>query len=104
MSPRQGLAEVALFLAAAAAGVYGLGEGLGALFGQGQGGVPWLGVTAVALMVLARQMARVQDRAPHRGTRHAAAPGAPDGGPIARAGTSDEGPPAGPVENGGPDR
>lgn len=66
MSARQGLAEMALFVMAAGLGVYGLGEGLDGVFESGQRSVLWLAVAAVALMVLARQMARVQDRSPRR--------------------------------------
>ncbi len=59
MNRRQGLSELLLFLAAAAAGVYGLGRAL-------QGDLPWLGVTAISLIVLAKQMGRVQDQWPSR--------------------------------------
>ena len=86
MSARHGLAEIVLFALAAAVGVYGLGEGLNGFFGPGQGGVLWLAVAAAAMMVLARQMARVQDRWPRRTRRmaaglrpHADPPGAPNG-------------------------
>ncbi len=62
MNPRRGLAEIGLFVLASGLGVYGLGEGLNGFFEPGRGGgVLWLGVAAVALMVLARQMARIQD-------------------------------------------
>ncbi len=67
MNARRGLAEIALFAAAAVLGIYGLGVGLDGFFEPGQGSVLWLGVAAVALMVLARQMARIQDRWPRRG-------------------------------------
>ncbi len=66
MSNRNGLHEMALFVVAAAAGIYGLGEGLAGFFEPGHGDVAWLAVAAVALAVLARQMARVQDRWPRR--------------------------------------
>ena len=69
MSVRHGLAEILLFALAATVGVYGLGEGLNGFFGPGRGGVLWLAVAAAAMMVLARQMARVQDRWPRRARR-----------------------------------
>ena len=72
MSVRHGLAEILLFALAATVGVYGLGEGLNGFFGPGRGGVLWLAVAAAAMMVLARQMARVQDRWPRRTRRMAA--------------------------------
>ncbi len=59
MNRRQGLRELMLFFAAATAGVYGLGRTL-------QGNIPWLGVTAISLIVLAKQMGRVQDQWPSR--------------------------------------
>lgn len=58
MNPRA-VAEMALFLVASAVGIYGFGRAF-----QGDG--LWLAVTAVALVVLAKQMARVQDRWPRR--------------------------------------
>ena len=58
MNPRA-FGEMVLFLAAAAAGVYGFGRAF-----QGDG--LWLGVSAVALIVLAKQMGRIQDRWPRR--------------------------------------
>lgn len=66
MSARYGLAEIALFALAASVGVYGLGEGLNGFFGSGQGSVLWLAVAAIAMMVLAKQMSRIQDRSPGR--------------------------------------
>jgi len=69
MNARRGLGEIGLFAAAAIMGVYGLGEGLDGFFEPGHGSVLWLGVAAVALMVLAKQMARIQDRWPRRGRR-----------------------------------
>ncbi len=59
MNRQRGLAEAMLFLVAAGAGIYGFGRAF-------QGGVLWLGVSAVSLIVLAKQMGRVQDRWPHR--------------------------------------
>ena len=59
MIRRCALAEMALFAAASAAGVWGLGEAL-------HGDVWWLAVTGVSLLVLSRQMGRIQDRAPRR--------------------------------------
>lgn len=58
MNPRAA-AEMALFLVASAAGIYGFGRAF-----QGDG--LWLAISAVALVVLAKQMARVQDRWPRR--------------------------------------
>lgn len=58
MNPRAA-AEMVLFLGAAAVGIYGFGR---AFEGDGL----WLAVSAVALVVLAKQMARVQDRWPRR--------------------------------------
>lgn len=58
MNPRA-VAEMALFLVASAVGIYGFGRAF-----QGDG--LWLAVSAVALVVLAKQMARVQDRWPRR--------------------------------------
>ena len=59
MNRWQGLAELTLFLVAAAAGIYGLGRTF-------QGNTLWLGVSAVALILLAKQMGRVQDHWPRR--------------------------------------
>lgn len=59
MNRRQGLSELTLFFGAAAAGVYGFGRAF-------QGNVLWLGVSAVALILLAKQMGRVQDHWPRR--------------------------------------
>ena len=58
MNPRA-VAEMALFLVASAVGIYGFGRAF-----QGDG--LWLAASAVALVVLAKQMARVQDRWPRR--------------------------------------
>lgn len=58
MNPRAA-GEMVLFLAAAAAGVYGFGRAF-----QGDG--LWFGVSAVALVILAKQMGRIQDRWPRR--------------------------------------
>lgn len=67
MNRLQGFSEMTLFFAAAAAGVYGLGRAF-------RGDALWLGVSAVALIILAKQMSRVQDHWPRRRTsgRHAA--------------------------------
>ncbi|NOY54731.1 MAG: hypothetical protein GXP34_01970 [Actinobacteria bacterium] len=59
MNRRQGFSELILFFAAAAAGVYGLGRAF-------RGDVLWLGVSAAALIVLAKQMSRIQDHWPRR--------------------------------------
>jgi hypothetical protein len=59
MTRRQVFAEMSLFLAAAVVGVVGVGEAFRGSFG-------WLFVIAAATMVLARQMARVEDRWPRR--------------------------------------
>lgn len=66
MNWRHGLAEATLFLMASLAGVYGLGEGLNGFFGTGPADPWWLAVSAVALIVLARQMGRVQDHWPRK--------------------------------------
>jgi len=58
VNPRA-VGEMVLFLAAAAAGVYGFGRAF-----EGDG--IWLGVSAVALVVLGKQMGRIQDRWPRR--------------------------------------
>ena len=58
MNPRAA-AEMVLFLVAAAIGVYGFGRAF-----QGEG--LWLAVSAVSLVVIAKQMARIQDRYPRR--------------------------------------
>ena len=79
MNARRGVAEIGLFAVAGAIGVYGLGEGLNGFFETGTGGVLWLPVAAVALMVLARQMGRVQDRWPRRPSRPGAVSRAPAG-------------------------
>jgi len=61
-------AEITLFVAASVAGTVGLGRGLAGYFHPGSGSwqVGWLGVTAVAFMVLTKQMARVHDYWPRR--------------------------------------
>lgn len=58
MNPRAA-AEFVLFLVAALAGIYGFGQAF-------QGNGLWLAVSAVALVVIAKQMARIQDRWPRR--------------------------------------
>lgn len=59
MNRIQGLSELTLFFVAAVAGIYG--------FGRAFGGDPiWLGVSATSLILLAKQMARVQARWPSR--------------------------------------
>lgn len=60
------LAEWIVFLAASLSGVYSLGQGLIGLVApdQGSGDLGWLLVTAIALLVLCAQMARVQDNWP----------------------------------------
>ena len=58
MSPKAA-AEFGLFLAAALAGIYGFGKAF-------QGNGLWLAVSAVALVVIAKQMARIQDHWPRR--------------------------------------
>lgn len=63
MNRRQGLWEMALFFAAAVAGIYGFGRAF-------QGDTVWLGVSAVSLMALAKQMARIQDHLPSRPVSH----------------------------------
>ncbi len=60
-------AEMLLFLAASAIGIYALGRGLAGVFEPGQGiSLLWLAVTGVALFVLFAQMGRVHDTWPHR--------------------------------------
>jgi hypothetical protein len=67
--------EMLLFLVASAAGIYGLGQGLGGLFGAGQGvSLAWLAVTAVAFFVLFAQMGRVHDTWPRRSRGEARQP------------------------------
>lgn len=59
MRTSRALAEMALFVVAAAAGVFGMGEAF-------RGGGMWLAVTGVAVMVLGKQMDRVHGRWPTR--------------------------------------
>jgi hypothetical protein len=66
MNWQRGLSEALLFLVASAVGIYGLGEGLNGFYGSGPAEPAWLAVTALALIVLAKQMARVQDHWPRR--------------------------------------
>lgn len=72
MSPRAA-AEFGLFLLAAIAGTYGFGKAF-----QGQG--LWLAVSAVALVVIAKQMARIQDRWPLHAKALPSKPDAPVAG------------------------
>ena len=58
MNPKA-TAEFALFLFAAAVGIYGFGQAF-----QGHG--LWLAVSAVSLVVLSKQMGRIQDRWPKK--------------------------------------
>lgn len=59
--------EAVLGIGAALVGIYGLGQGLGPLFGSDHGGnILWLVPAVAALMVLAAQMGRVHDTWPHR--------------------------------------
>ena len=59
MNRLQGFSELLLFFVAATAGIYGFGRAF-------RGNALWLGVSAVALVLLAMQMARVQDHWPRR--------------------------------------
>jgi len=64
---RQHRGEAALFIVAAAVGIYGLGQGLTGLFLAGQAiQLGWLAVAGIALFVLFAQMGRVHDTWPHR--------------------------------------
>lgn len=60
--------EAFLFLSAVAAGVYGWGRAFAWLgtAGRAEPEPLWLGVSAIAWLVLARQMGRVHDLWPHR--------------------------------------
>lgn len=58
MNPKASF-EFLLFLLAASAGVYGFGRAF-------QGQALWLAVSAVARIVLAKQMGRIQDGWPRR--------------------------------------
>lgn len=66
MTRRRGIAELLLFLAASAIGIYAFGRGLAGFFGNPHPDPWWLPVGFAALWVLAKQMARVQDRWPRR--------------------------------------
>lgn len=59
MTRLQGFSELALFFVASIAGIYGFGRAF-------RGNTLWLGVSAVTLILLAKQMARVQDHWPRR--------------------------------------
>ena len=59
--------EMLFFLVASVIGIYALGRGLTGLVEPGQGiSLPWLGVTAVAFVVLFAQMGRVHDTWPRK--------------------------------------
>jgi hypothetical protein len=60
---RQAYGEFIVFLAAAVAGIVGVGE-------ASRGAAAWLFVTAAATIVVVRQMGRVQDRWPQRPRDH----------------------------------
>jgi hypothetical protein len=66
MTRRRGIAELLLFLAASAIGIYAFGRGLAPLFGRRHGDPWWLPAGFAALWVLAKQMGRIQDRWPRR--------------------------------------
>jgi hypothetical protein len=66
MTRRRGIAELLLFLAASTIGIYAFGRGLAGLFGNPHPDPWWLPVGFAALWVLAKQMARIQDRWPRR--------------------------------------
>lgn len=70
MSRRRGIAELLLFLAASAIGIYAFGRGLAPFFGMSHGDPLWLPVGFLSFWVLSKQMARVQDRWPRRKTSH----------------------------------
>jgi hypothetical protein len=74
MNWRRGLAEASFFLVAAAAGVYGFGQTF-------EGHIPWLAVSLISFLLLARQMARVQDRWPRRRPAKPPAPDHEESGP-----------------------
>ena len=95
MNWRRGLTEALLFLVASAVGIFGLGTGLAGFFGPGRGDIAWLGASAVALMVLAQQMGRVQDHWPRRAATRATS--GRSARPVSGAGT----PPAGTLPSAG---
>jgi hypothetical protein len=66
MTRRRGVAELLLFLAASAIGIYAFGRGLAGFFGYAHADPWWLPVGFAALWVLGKQMARIQDRWPRR--------------------------------------
>jgi hypothetical protein len=66
MTRRRGVAELLLFLAASAIGIYAFGRGLAGFFGYPHADPWWLPVGFAALWVLAKQMGRIQDRWPRR--------------------------------------
>ena len=66
MTRWRGIAELLLFLAASAIGIYAFGRGLAPFFGRPHGDPWWLPVGFAALLVLAKQMGRIQDRWPRR--------------------------------------
>jgi hypothetical protein len=66
MTRRRGIAELLLFLAASAIGIYAFGRGLAPFFGRSHDDPWWLPVGFAALLVLAKQMGRIQDRWPRR--------------------------------------
>ena len=70
MTRRRGIAELLLFLAASAIGIYAFGRGLAGFFGYPHADPWWLPVGFAALWVLAKQMGRIQDRWPRRRKPH----------------------------------
>ncbi len=56
---RRPTGEMGLFLLASTAGIYGFGQAF-------HGSVLWLVIAAVALVILSKQMGRVQDQWPRR--------------------------------------
>jgi hypothetical protein len=79
--PHVRAAEMLLFVAVSALGVYALGNGLSGLFEPGKSvQLAWVAVLAVTLLILFAQMGRVHDAWPrrHRPEPPAARPAARD--------------------------
>jgi hypothetical protein len=67
-NPGMRVAEMLLFLAVSALGIFALGNGLQGLFESGKGGpLLWLALFAVTLWILFSQMGRVHDAWPRHG-------------------------------------
>lgn len=81
MTRRRGIAELLLFFAVSAIGIYAFGRGLAGFFGIPHADPLWLPVGFAALWVLAKQMGRIQDRWPRRKSRRQ--PATPPPRPVA---------------------